>query len=187
MNVDLGRYDNSLYDPGRGSIIRFLWYVVNAFCFSSYLLPLYAIKRTLLRMFGARIGKNVVIKPNVNIKYPWNVEIGDHVWIGEGVWLDSLGTIKIGSNVCISQDAYLCTGSHDWSRRDFPLIVKSIKINDGAWISARAVVMPGTVLEQNVVITAGSVISGSTTQNGVYTGNPAKYVKQRSIREVTAP
>lgn len=187
MNVDLAKYDNTLYDPGRGYIIRLLWYIINTLCFSSYFLPLYAAKRSLLRMFGARIGRNVVIKPNVNIKYPWNIAIGDQTWIGEGVWFDSLGTITVGSNVCISQGAYFCTGSHNWSRRDFPLIVQPITIHSGAWISAQSVVLPGTVVEQNVVITPGSVISGKTAINGIYTGNPAKFVKERSISEVPAP
>jgi len=76
----------------------------------------------------------VVFKPSINVKYPWKLEIGDHSWIGEGAWLDSLAPIRIGSNCCISQGVYFCTGNHDWTDPAFGLIVKPIVIEDGAWV-----------------------------------------------------
>ena len=182
MKVDLAKYDNSAYEPGRGAVVRSLWYIVNALLFASYVLPLYSVKRALLRLFGARVGQGVVIKPNVNIKYPWNIEIGDHAWLGEGVWLDSIGKISIGSNACLSQGAYICTGNHDWSDTAFGLIVKPVVMEDGVWIGARSVVLPGAVIRAHAVITTGSVVSGETEPFTIYQGIPAKKIDIRTVR-----
>ena len=84
MTVDLSNYDNRGYYPGRGTFVRALWYFCNAFLFASWLLPLSGPKRWLLRLFGASVGKGLVIKPRVNIKYPWRLRVGDQCWIGEG-------------------------------------------------------------------------------------------------------
>ncbi len=180
--VDLSGYDNSWYDPGRGKIVRILWYVVNAALFRNRFFTSYRLKRSILRLFGARIGRGVAVKPNVNIKYPWNVAIGDASWIGEDAWLDSLGYINIGNNVCISQGVYVCTGSHDWTDAKFQLIVKGVDIADCAWIGAKAVVLPGTSVGEGVVLAAGSVFSGNSKPYFVYRGNPALEVARRELK-----
>ena len=92
------------------------WYLINNMFFRSYILPVSKIKKGLLKGFGARVGKGLVIKPGVNIKYPWLLEIGDYVWIGEGVWIDNLTNIRIGNDTCISQGAMLLTGNHDYRK-----------------------------------------------------------------------
>jgi len=135
-----------------------------------------------LKLFGANIGSGVVVKPGINIKYPWNLEIGDHSWIGEGAWLDSLASIKIGKNVCISQGTYFCTGNHDWTDPAFGLIVKPIIIEDGTWIGAQATVLPGVTVASHSIVTAGSVIAKDTEPYMIYAGNPAVKVKERIIR-----
>ncbi|MDZ7624210.1 MAG: hypothetical protein U5J96_07185 [Ignavibacteriaceae bacterium] len=81
-----------------------------------------------LRFFGAKVGKGVIIKPCVNIKYPWFLEIGDNVWIGEEVWIDNLGKVKIGNNVCLSQGALLLCGNHNYKKETFDLIVGDITL-----------------------------------------------------------
>lgn len=179
--MDLSKYDNSYYSPGAGRIKRFLWYFVNALVFDGWVLPCSRIKCSLLRLFGATVGVGVVIKPRVNIKYPWNIVIGDYVWIGEGVWLDSLDRIIIGSNICISQDAYLLTGNHDYKDPKFGLITQPIKVDDGAWIGAKAVVCPGVQVRQNSILSVSSVLTGSTDENGIYQGNPATFIRERKI------
>ncbi|MGD0581153.1 MAG: putative colanic acid biosynthesis acetyltransferase, partial [Bryobacteraceae bacterium] len=93
----------------------------------------------MLRLFGARIGQGVVIKPGTRVKFPWRLQIGEHSWIGESAWLDDLSEISIGSNCCVSQGAYLCTGNHDWSDPAFRLIVRPIVLCDGSWVGAHAV------------------------------------------------
>jgi hypothetical protein len=89
------------------------------------------------------VGTGVVIKPHVRVKFPWKLYIGDHSWIGESVWIDNLAQVTIGSNCCISQGAYLCTGSHRWDRDTFDLVTKPIVIEDQCWVGAMARVAPG--------------------------------------------
>lgn len=181
MSVRLDKFDNSWYHPGRGIVVRILWYLVNVLVMQNHLNPFSNIKVFALRMFGAEIGKGVVLKPGIAIKYPWNLRVGDYTWIGENSWLDSLAPITLKSHVCISQGAYLCTGNHDWKDTAFGLMVKPIVIEDGAWIGARAMVMPGVTVASHSVITAGSVISRDTEPYGIYSGNPAQRVKERTV------
>lgn len=157
------------------------WYIVNAIIFRSYLLPGSAIKRGLLKLFGAKVGKSVVIKPQVNIKYPWFLSIGDHSWIGENVWIDNLTTVSIGDNCCLSQGAFLLTGNHDFTRSSFDLMVKSIVLEDGAWIGAGAMVCPGVTCFSHSVLTARSVATKNLAPFIIYQGNPAVPIKDRVI------
>lgn len=132
-------------------------------------------------MFGATIGKNVVIKPRVNIKYPWFLAIGNNSWIGEGAWIDNLAFVTIGNNCCISQNALIETGSHNYKRTDFCLITAPVTLEDGVWICAGAVVTAGTVCRSHSVIAAGSVAPLETTPYYIYKGNPAVKIKERVI------
>jgi putative colanic acid biosynthesis acetyltransferase WcaF len=181
--VDLSLFDNAWYQPGRGVLMRLLWLVVNALVLQSPLNPSSALKVLALRLFGARIGRGVNIKPGINVKYPWNIEIGDYAWIGENAWLDSLAPIRIGAHSCVSQGVYCCTGNHDWTDPTFSLIVKPINIEDGAWVGARSVILPGVTVTSHSVVAAGSVVAKSTEPYMIYAGNPAVPVKKRIIRE----
>lgn len=184
MRTDLSTFDNSWYNPGRGFLTRTLWHFVNAIVLQSPLNPSSRLKVTVLRLFGAKIGVRVVLKPSINVKYPWNLEIGDYSWIGENAWLDSLAQITIGKNACISQGVYFCTGNHDWTDPAFGLIVKPINVEDGAWVGARATVLPGVTVKSHSIVTAGSVIAKDTEPYGIYVGNPAVKVKERKIRSL---
>ncbi len=180
--VDLSSYNNSWYQPG-SRFKRAVWFVVNATCIQSKWMPSSGIRKFWLRLFGAKLGKGVVIKPRVNIKYPWLLEIGDYTWIGEGVWIDNLDKVKIGKNVCVSQEAYLLCGNHDYSKKTFDLIVKPITIEDGAWVGARAIVCPGVMCHSHSVLSVNSVATMSLESYGVYQGNPASLVKTRKIED----
>ncbi len=140
-----------------------------------------SLKAAILRAFGAKVGSNVEIKPRINIKYPWHLRIGDNSWIGEEVWIDSLTTIDIGSNVCVSQGAYLCCGNHDWKAEAFDLIVSDICIQDGAWIGAKSIILPGAKIGTHSVIAAGAVFSGESEPSAIYTGNPASLTGKREL------
>jgi putative colanic acid biosynthesis acetyltransferase WcaF len=179
--VDLANYRITGYVPGAGPLRRGLWYIANALVLSGSLFPFYGPKRALLRLFGAQIGEAVIIKPRVNIKHPWRLTVGDHCWIGEGVWIDNLVEITIGNNVCISQEAYLLTGNHNYKSPAFDLMTKPVRIDDGAWIGARGIVCPGVVVGCNAVLTVGSVLTQNAKTNGIYSGNPAQLVKTRII------
>ena len=139
----------------------------------------------LLRGFGAKIGSSVVIRENVNISMPWRLTIGDHVWIGEDVGILSLAQVSIGSNVCISQRAYLCTGSHDYRREDFKLITRPITIHEGTWVAAAAFIGPGVTIGAGAVVTAGSVVMKDVAPEALMRGNPAEVV--RIIERQTSP
>jgi putative colanic acid biosynthesis acetyltransferase WcaF len=140
-------------------------------------------KCSLLRLFGAKIGENVVVKPHVHIKYPWNLSIGDNSWIGEYVWIDNLDKVEIGSNVCISQGALILSGNHDYSSEAFTLLLKPIKIGDGAWIGAKSIVTQGVKVDAHAVLVVGSVASSDLEANGIYRGNPATVQKRREINK----
>jgi putative colanic acid biosynthesis acetyltransferase WcaF len=142
---------------------------------------------SLLRLFGAQIGDRVIIKPGVTVKYPWHLEVGDDCWIGENSWIDNLTTVQLGNNVCVSQGAYFCTGNHDWGDPNFGLMIAPIRLMDGAWAGAKCILAPGTVLGEGAVAGAGSVVTGEIPNYQVYAGNPAVFVRRRTIRSVPDP
>ena len=116
--TDLSSFNNSWFNPGP-KLKRALWFLVNAMVLSSRINPSSGLKIFFLRLFGAKIGKGVVIKPQVNIKYPWNLTLGNHVWIGELVWIDNLAKVNIEDNGCVSQGAMLLCGNHDYKKSSF--------------------------------------------------------------------
>lgn len=179
--INLARFGNPQFDRARPNWFEAIWMVTQAVFVSSWL-PGSVHRRLLLKLFGARIGVGVVIKPNVRIKFPWRLEIGDHSWIGEDVWIDNLALVTIGSNACISQGAYLCTGSHDWSSPTFDLIVKPITIGDGAWIAAKSTVGPGVSVGKGAVLGLGSTTSKDLDPWCIYSGAPAEFVKWRVLK-----
>ncbi len=179
MTVDLKSYDASAFERGRPFLLEALWRFVSAVFFQGSLLPFYAPKRWILWLFGAQIGRRVLIKTRVTITFPWRLRIGDYSWIGEEVWLDSLDRIEIGSNVCVSQRAYICTGSHDLRSPTFDIITHPVLVEDGAWIGAGASVAPGVVLGSHCFVAIGAVITADVRPNTVVAGNPAREVRKR--------
>ena len=140
----------------------------------------------LLRLFGARIGTGVVIHSEVVVKYPWNLRVGNHCWIGERAWLDTLTSITLADNVCISQGAYLCTGNHDWTDPSFGLIVRPIELREGSWAGAKSILLPGVTLGEGAIAGAGSVVSRSIPAYEIHTGNPAAFVRVREVSDVSS-
>lgn len=180
---DLARYDNSWYSPGRNLFIRSLWFFLGLPILRSSVIPSSALRRGLLRIFGAGIAKNVVVKPGVVVKYPWLLSVGENSWIGESVWIDNLAQIDIGSDVCISQGAYLCTGNHSWSDPAFGLILGPITVNRGAWLGARSIICPAVQIGERAVICAGSVVTKNVPADEVHAGNPAQFVRPRQFQD----
>jgi len=177
--VSLASFRNAGYKPGRGAAVRLLWYIVSLVVFESGWLPIYGLKRWLLRCFGATVGRGVVIKPHVRIKFPWNLRVGNNCWIGEDVWIDNLAAVHLGDDVCVSQGAYFCTGSHDYRRPTFDLIVKPITVESEAWIAARAIVLPGATIGRGAVVAAGSVVTRDIPGGMVAGGSPCQVIRER--------
>ncbi|MEP7262901.1 MAG: putative colanic acid biosynthesis acetyltransferase [Bacteroidota bacterium] len=179
--TDLSLYNNSWFKPGAGKLKQVMWYFTNVLFFINPLNPSSGIKVFLLRLFSAQIGKGVVIKPSVNIKYPWKLKVGDHSWIGEKVWIDNLAEVEIASNCCISQGAMLLTGNHNFRKTTFDLITKGIILEEGAWIGAFAIVCPGVTVMSHAVLAVNSVATETLQPYSVYKGNPALLIRERII------
>jgi putative colanic acid biosynthesis acetyltransferase WcaF len=179
--TDLSTYDNSPFHPGGSGLKRLLWFYVNAIFLKSSFLPSSRLKVFCLRLFGAKIGNSVTIKPGVNVKYAWHLSIGNHSWIGENVWIDCLVPVSIGSNVCISQGAVLLTGSHDYKKTSFDLITAGITLEDGVWIGAGAIINLGVAAASHAVLTSGSVATKNLGAYAIYQGNPAIKIRERVI------
>ena len=178
---DLGAYRATNFTRGRPALVEALWIFVQAIFVSSFL-PGSAHRRFLLRLFGATIGAGVALKPGIRVKFPWRLTIGDHSWIGEDAWIDNLAPVTIGTNCCVSQGAYLCTGSHDWSAPGFDLITRPIVMEPGSWVAARATVGPGVTLGRGSVLGMGSVAAHDLDPWTVYSGLPAQPLRRRAIR-----
>jgi len=134
------------------------WLFVSGAVFTRWWCPAQA-RIAILRAFGARVGENVLVRHRVRIHWPWKLVVGNDSWIGEGAWLLNLEPIEIGANVCISQDSFLCTGSHDRTSPTFEFDNGPITIRDGAWIAARTIILRGVTVGEGATIGAGVTLS----------------------------
>lgn len=173
-------FDKKGFDIGASSLKMLCWYFTSVFFFRSGLIPFSSILVFLLRLFGAKIGKDVRIKPYTYIHYPWKLIVGDHSWLAE-CRIENLAEVNIGKNVCISQEAMLLTGNHDYKKTGFNLITKPIILEDGVWIGARATVCPGITAHSHAVLTVGSIATKNLEAYSIYQGNPAVKIKDRDI------
>jgi putative colanic acid biosynthesis acetyltransferase WcaF len=181
--IRLDLFNNDWYHPGAGTLKRTFWYFTNVIFFKNGWLPFSGIRIQLLRLFGAKVGKGVVLKPCVNIKSPWRLEIGDHCWIGENVWIDNLVLVRIERQVCLSQGAFLLTGNHNYKDPAFGLMTGEIHLAEGVWIGAQSIVCPGITCQEGSVLSAGSVATQNLQSWGIYQGNPAIFKKNRILNE----
>lgn len=178
----LATYDNSGFSTGASFIRNLLWYFVGGLIFETRWFPFRSLKVVMLRWFGSHVGFGVVIKPQVRIKFPWRLRVGDHTWIGQHVWIDNLALVELGNDVCVSQGAFLCTGSHDHSSSTFALITRPIRIEDGAWVAAKAIVLGGVTVGPESLVAAGAVVLHDVPANTIVAGNPSRPVGLRKIR-----
>ena len=179
------RVRNDLFDPeqglerGRSFLVEAVWYLLKCALFLNPLPFPSAIKRAVLRCFGAQIGRGVVIKPRVNIHFPWKLSIGDFSWIGEEVFILNFEPVSIGEHCCISQRAFLCTGNHDYRHLNMPYRNKPIIVEGGAWVGAQSFVGPDVTIGCDAVITAGSVVIKSQPPQMICSGNPCVSHRKR--------
>lgn len=172
--IDLSKFQNGPFDRGVSKWKEAAWWVIRSLFFAPWFPVPSKIKIALLRVFGAKIGEGVVIRSRVNISFPWRFECGDHVWIGDEVLILSLAQVTIGSNVCLSQRAFLCTGSHDLRKESFDLITKPIVIEDGSWVCAQAFLGPGVVMGKGSRCLAGAVVVKPVEAGQTVSGVPAR-------------
>ena len=143
--------------------------------------PFFGWRRFVLRCFGARIGVHVNTYPSTRIYFPWNLTAGDWSAIGEDVLIYNLGPVTLGEKVTISHQAHLCAGTHDYTRADLPLLKPPIAIKDQAWICADAFIGPGVTVGEGAVVGARAVVMKNIEPWAVVAGNPARFVKRRSL------
>ncbi|WP_247828497.1 DapH/DapD/GlmU-related protein [Arthrobacter antioxidans] len=153
----LAAFTGSGYDKGRGRIVQALWIAASSLVVERIWCPP-SVRVGVLRAFGAEIGEGVLIRQGVRVHWPWKLTIKDDVWIGVDAWLLNLEPITIGRDVCISQGAFLCTGSHDVNSRTFEFDNAPIRIGDGAWIASRATVLRGVTVGRDAVIGATALV-----------------------------
>lgn len=167
---------------GRGAITVQIWWFIQATLFALSPQFMYGWRNFLLRRFGAKIGKNVIIRPSVRITYPWKLEVKDNAWIGDFVDLYTLGEISIGKDTVISQKSYLCTGSHNYSVKAFDIYAKPIVIEDEAWVATDVFIAPGVIIGKGAVIGSRSSVYKNIPEGMICFGNPAKPIKARACQ-----
>ena len=165
----------------REKIGRVLWMMVGATLFRPSFHNWYGWRRMLLRCFGARIGRDVRIRPTARVEIPWNLEIGDGTAVGDHAILYSLGSIRIGRGATVSQYAHLL-GTHDYTDPAFPLLRPPIAIGDQAWIAAEAFVGPNVTVGPRAVVGARAVVVKDVPADQIVAGNPAKFIKARTLK-----
>lgn len=178
--TNLSIYNNSEYRPGSKIKVLF-WIIINAVFFNNPFAVVNSLKIFFLKIFGAEIGYNVLIKPSVSIKYPWFLIVGNNVWIGEGVWIDNLTKVTIGNNVCVSQGAFLLCGNHNYKKPSFDLLLGEILLEEGVWVGAKSIVCPGITCKSHSILTIGSVANKDLDPYSIYQGNPAVKIRERTI------
>lgn len=164
---------------GRNAVVVQLWWIIQATIFAWSPDFFYPFRVWLLRLFGAKIGNNVRIRPSVRVTYPWKLSVGDHVWIGHESIIYNLERITIGSNVAIAHKVYLCTGSHDITKITFDIEAHPINIEDEVWLPNDVYVGPGVSIGRGTVVAARSSVFKSLEAGIVAVGTPARKVRDR--------
>ncbi|MBC8094509.1 MAG: putative colanic acid biosynthesis acetyltransferase [Akkermansiaceae bacterium] len=167
-------------------LARWVWGIAYQLLFRPSPRPLHAWRGFLLTLFGARLGKGCHIYPRAVIWAPWNLECGDQVGVADGAILYNQATISLGARAVISQGSHLCTGSHDYELRGFPLFAKPIRIGSEVWLAAECFVHPGVTIGDGAVVGARSVVTKNLPAWMVCTGAPCKAIKPRVLRDFAA-
>jgi putative colanic acid biosynthesis acetyltransferase WcaF len=164
---------------GRSAVVVQLWWLVQGTLFACSPQFMFGWRRWLLRLFGAKVGQNVLVRASAKVTYPWKVSIGDFSWIGDDVVLYSLGEIEIGNHAVVSQRSYLCAASHDYVQADFPIYGNKVCIGSQAWLATDVFVAPGVTIGEGAVVGARSSVFHDLPPMMVCVGSPARPIKRR--------
>ncbi|MCK1434946.1 WcaF family extracellular polysaccharide biosynthesis acetyltransferase [Bradyrhizobium sp. 15] len=159
---------------GRSGFIVLLWQIVQQTLFAWSPQPAYGWRRMLLRIFGAEVGKGVLVRPTARVTYPWKVKLGNYCWVGDNAELYSLGPITIGNNAVVSQRSYLCAATHDYKDTTFPLVAKPVVVESEAWIAADCFIAPGVTVGAGAIVAARSTVIRSVGPASIVAGHPAE-------------
>lgn len=167
----------------RSGFVVQIWWLVQATFFGMSPQFMYGWRNFLLRLFGAKVGRRVIVRPSARITYPWKLTIGDNAWIGDNVELYTLGEIVIGNDAVVSQRSYVCTGSHDYTKSTFDIYALKTVIEDEAWVATDVYVAPGVTIGRGSVVGARSSVFSDMPAGMICVGTPAKPIKPRVMDE----
>jgi putative colanic acid biosynthesis acetyltransferase WcaF len=176
--IKLGDAGKGNYVAGRSVLMQLIWFVFEAAIINNKWIPISGPRVWALRLFGARIGRDCRFTHPMRVKEPWKLEVGDNTWFGMNAYIYNQAPVRIGSNVCISQEVFLTAGSHDVGG-NMDLRVEPIVIEDGAWVTSRCIVQMGVTIGRSAVVTPLSVVHRSLEAGGVYGGNPVRFLRKR--------
>nr|WP_321290256.1 hypothetical protein [uncultured Sunxiuqinia sp.] len=180
LKIDQNRKDRKY--PLNEQLLRVLW-IFGKIIFRLTPRPLFGLRCSILRLYGAKIGKHVNIYSSTQIYFPWKLTIGDWSAIGEQAFIYNLGSITIGEKSTISHKTHLCAGTHDYTNASLPLLKPTITVEDQVWIASEAFVGPGVSIGQGAVIGARAAVFKDVEPWSVVGGNPARLIKKRTIKE----
>ncbi len=162
----LARFTGAGYDKGRPPAVQVMWLLTSGLVVRRWWCPS-GVRARILQAFGATLGEGVLIRHDVKIHWPWKLAVGDHSWIGEGTWILNLEPVTLGADVCISQDVFLCTGSHDRNSPSFEFDNAPIRVENGAWVAARATVLRGVTIGEDAVVGATALVTRDVPSGGM--------------------
>ena len=162
---------------------RFIWHIASLIIWPLLWHKIPFLRTFVLKFFGAKFFKKNLILGSAKILRPWDFEMGEYSAIGSRVNIYNLAKISIGKNTVISQDVYLCGGTHDYQKPSFPLVKKNIIIGDNVWICAGAFIAPGVTIGDGAIIGSRSNVINNVDSYTIVAGNPAKFIKKRIINE----
>jgi len=178
---DLSKFKLPVGFRGKSAVTVQLWWLVQATLFRWSPQFMFEWRNFLLRLFGAKVGQKVKIRPTAQITYPWNLEIGDYSWVGDDSVLYNLAKIKIGKNVAIAHRVYCCTGTHDYTRVSFDIQAFEIVIEDEVWLPNDIFIAPGVTIGRGTVVGARSSVWDDLPAGMICYGNPARPIKPRPV------
>lgn len=168
---------------GRPAWFVQIWWLAQSLLFHTSPQFMYGWRRFLLKLFGARIGSNVLVRPSVTVTYPWKLTVGDNSWIGDHVTLYTLGPIVIGHDAVVSQHSYLAAATHDHTKPSFDIFAKQITIEDEVWVAAHCFIGPGVTVGRGAVVGSCSVAFKDVPPMMVCMGNPLKVIRPRVVED----
>lgn len=176
--IDLAAAPGSRESWGAPAWKVYAWSVIELLLVSNPFQISSRVRRAALRAFGAQVGASVVLRPRLRVRFPWKLAIGDRSWIGEDVWLHNQDLLTIGSDAVVSQGTFITTGSHS-HRRDMALITRPVVVEDGAWVTARCIILGGSRVGVSALVTPGTVVSGEVPDGMVFGQSPGTVLRAR--------